>query len=118
MSAVWLQCQSILNNKLSDLDFNAWIRPLQASEKEGIIELMAPNPFVLEHVQERFLPMIQQLVQDVDGRYKVDLQVGNSTTESTLPSSTAAPPTQPIHFENNLNPFLTFEKQAPLVGHL
>ena len=109
MSAIWSHCQSILSNKLSDLDFNAWIRPLQASEKEEAIELVAPNPFVLEHVQERFLPLIQQLVEGVDGGYAVTLRVGTSAGESLSPPSAITAPTQPIHFENNLNPFLTFE---------
>lgn len=108
MSAVWSYCRQILSETLSDQDFNAWISPLHVVENSGVVELFAPNPFVLEHVQDQFLSQIQQLIAQRDASIvNVSLQVGAAPVTHQPPAAAAAP--LPQHFENNLNPFLTFE---------
>jgi chromosomal replication initiator protein len=108
LNAVWGHCRKILSEELTDQDFNAWISPLHATESGGVMDLFAPNPFVLEHVQEYFLLKIQQLVAQTDDSITaVSLQVGITPLNEQPVVATAAP--QPRHFENNLNPFLTFE---------
>ena len=107
MSAVWSHCRNILSEELSDQDFNAWISPLHASESGGVIDLYAPNPFVLDHIQEHFYLKIQQLITETESTiHTVALHVGITPTTAQPAQPMVA---EPRHFENNLNPFLTFD---------
>ncbi len=109
MSAVWSHCRQILSRELSDQDFRAWIGPLHADENRGVMDLFAPNPFVLDHVQEHFIDIIHQVINDADsGIHTVNLLVGTAPPINQQ-SAPAIGVSEPKHFENNLNPFLTFE---------
>jgi chromosomal replication initiator protein len=110
LSAVWSDCQRILRNQLSDQDFNAWIRPLHATEIEQRLELYAPNAFVEEHIHEHFLALIHEIVTSVTTTdYQLYLQVDSTPRSSSSRPKGSSPTPQPIHFENNLHPFFTFE---------
>lgn len=63
---VWQKCLDRLQNHISLQDFNTWIRPLQAEEKEEQLVLWAPNQFVLHCVNERFLVHINQILTQLD----------------------------------------------------
>lgn len=105
MSTAWSSCLQTLGNTLSDQDYNAWLRPLHANEDNDSLELMAPNTFIEDHVQEHFLPLIEQIIDESDNKItRVMLRSGNIIS-SGLPKTT---PTSPIQLENHLNPFLTF----------
>jgi chromosomal replication initiator protein len=43
--------------------FNTWVRPLQAIERDGQLRLLAPNRYVIEWLGENSLPRIRELVQ-------------------------------------------------------
>ena len=66
--AVWEKCLSSLQQELSTQQFNTWIRPLTV---ESTIEdspmsefcLLAPNRFILDWVNDKFLGRIKELVQ-------------------------------------------------------
>ncbi len=107
MGVVWTNCLKILGDELPDEEFNAWIRPLNVAEKDGILELFAPNGLILDQVQDNYLPLIRQTVLQVDdSESEVFLYIGSAS-----PKNMAAQPDPllPDHFENNLNPFFTFE---------
>jgi len=42
--------------------FNTWVRPLQAIERDGELRLLAPNRYVIEWLGENSLPRIRELV--------------------------------------------------------
>ena len=63
---VWEKCLDRLQNHISIQDFNTWIRPLQAEQKEDQLVLWAPNQFVLHCVNERFLVHINQILTQLD----------------------------------------------------
>ncbi|MDQ8038976.1 MAG: chromosomal replication initiator protein DnaA [Rickettsiella sp.] len=63
---VWQKCLDRLQNNISLQDFNTWIRPLQAEQKEDQLVLWAPNQFVLHCVNERFLVHINQILTQLD----------------------------------------------------
>jgi chromosomal replication initiator protein len=110
VTGVWSSCQQILRNELSDQDYNAWIRHLHASESDQQLDLYAPNPFVEEHIREHFLPLVEQIVVEItDHNYAIELQVASAPTKKSKRNGKQQPSSEPIHFENNLNPFLTFE---------
>src|SRR5271170_98474 len=58
--------------------FNTWVRPLQAIERDGEIKLLAPNRYVIEWLGDNSLPRIRELVREfADGAMlNVVLDVG------------------------------------------
>ena len=55
----WQACLSRLQDALSPLVFDTWIKPLQAKFEKKQWILFAPNDFVKETVKEKYLPQIQ-----------------------------------------------------------
>ena len=58
-------CLERLEGDLSAQQFNTWIRPLQAIEKNGALNLLAPNRFVMDWVNERLLSDIEATVNEL-----------------------------------------------------
>lgn len=55
---------------------DAWLRPLEARDGEGCIQLRCPTAFHRERVRERFLPVIvRELAAETGRRVEVELQV-------------------------------------------
>ena len=71
-SPLWQKCVDHLECELSPQQFNTWIRPLHAIEEGDSLRLLAPNRFVLEWVNERFITQINSLAST--------LRNGNATT--------------------------------------
>jgi chromosomal replication initiator protein len=83
-SFVWQKCLDRLQNHISLQDFNTWIRPLQAEQKEDQLVLWAPNQFVLHCVNERFLVHINQILTQLDeDSLEVILRVGSRASRDT-----------------------------------
>ena len=47
----WNKCSEKLENKLSQEDFNTWIRPLKGNLNKNTLEIVAPNDFILNYVE-------------------------------------------------------------------
>jgi len=106
MSAAWSNCLQTLGDTLSDQDYNAWLRPLHANESDDSLELLAPNIFIQDHVQEHFLPLIEQLIDESDNQItRVMLSSWNTITTNSPEIQVSTPD---IELENQLDPFLTF----------
>ncbi len=58
----WSECTQKLEAKLSQEEFNTWIKPLKANIQENNLEISAPNDFVLTYVQENLGQIIENLV--------------------------------------------------------
>ena len=56
------KCSEKLENKLSQDDFNTWIRPLKAKLSENTLELVAPNDFILKYVESNLADQITNMV--------------------------------------------------------
>ena len=64
-SSLWHQCLDRLQEELPSQQFNMWIRPLQA-EVDGVqLRLLAPNRFVLDWVNEKFMQRISELMKEL-----------------------------------------------------
>lgn len=61
-NSLWQRCLAKMQEELPAQQFNMWIRPLQAEESAEAMKLLAPNRFVLDWVNEKFLARIQELV--------------------------------------------------------
>ena len=77
--SLWNRCLRVLESELPTQQFNMWVRPLQAIERNGELKLLAPNRYVIEWVGDHSLPRIKELVREfADGAVlKVVLDVGS-----------------------------------------
>ena len=61
--SLWNRCLHVLESELPMQQFNTWVRPLQAIERDGELRLLAPNRYVIEWLGENSLARIRELVQ-------------------------------------------------------
>ncbi|WP_370514742.1 chromosomal replication initiator protein DnaA [Endozoicomonas sp. OPT23] len=99
----------LIQDELSSQQFNTWIRPLKVMGDEYDLCLLAPNRFVADWVREKFLPRIEEILDELtDGQGPaVALAVSNrrpkSLTRRTAPRKVTrpapAPEPQPVSEE-------------------
>ena len=112
---VWKRCVEALGTELSEQDLNTWIRPLQAEENGGQLRLLAPNRFVMEWVQDRFMEAIRLVLGRVtDGDPPaVVLDIGSVEVRRPAPASTGFETAPPVRrgsvIGSRLNPNFTFD---------
>jgi chromosomal replication initiator protein len=59
---LWHHCLRQLENEVPEQQFNTWVRPLQAVERDGALVLLAPNRFVVSWIEQNLFARIEQLV--------------------------------------------------------
>ena len=59
----WNKCSEKLENKLSQEDFNTWIRPLKGNLNKNTLEIIAPNDFILNFVETNLSDEILQIIK-------------------------------------------------------
>ncbi len=107
VAVVWQECLGGLVEELSSHDYNTWIRPLQARVDESRLTILAPNRYVRERVQERYLERIVELVEwhgDPASPLAVELEVGGGDRQSGTPLRTEGD-----RHEEALNKTFTFD---------
>ncbi len=78
---MWNKCQRFLQDELPPTEFSTWIRPLKASEEGNKLYLKAPNRFVLDWVREKYLPRIQEIIeQDTQDPVEISFDIIASQT--------------------------------------
>jgi chromosomal replication initiator protein len=75
---VWQKCVDCLQEELPSQQFNTWIRPLTAETEGAELHLFAPNRFVKEWVDDKFLERISELVHEIEPAAGYDVMVGIS----------------------------------------
>ena len=60
--SLWNRCLRVLEGELQEQQFNTWVRPLQAIERDGELKLLAPNRYVIEWLIQNSLPRIKELL--------------------------------------------------------
>lgn len=110
LQSVWKLCASSLQDELPSQQFNTWIKPLQIDEvaNPNELRLLAPNRFISNWVEEKFLTRIKELVAHFqDGaNLSVVIAVGakpqaafeqvRSTTSSIREASPVVPVSNPV----------------------
>jgi chromosomal replication initiator protein len=61
--SLWNRCLRVLESELPEQQFNTWVRPLQAIEREGELKLLAPNRYVIDWLGQNALPRIKELIR-------------------------------------------------------
>jgi chromosomal replication initiator protein len=86
---VWQKCIDCLQEELPSQQFNTWIRPLTAETEGAELHLFAPNRFVKEWVDDKFLERISELVQELSphGGYDVVVDIGGATRRAGAPET-------------------------------
>ena len=84
---IWHQCLEVLRDEFPAQQFNTWLRPLQPELSDGNLVLFAPNRFVMDWVNQKYLRRIEEVIKDLEGGQapRVNMKVG-SATRSTQPA--------------------------------
>jgi chromosomal replication initiator protein len=127
-ATIWQKCLDCLQDEFPSQEFNTWIRPLQAELVDSRLMLFAPNRFVIDWINERFLSRIRELVVQFSNGNEgeipptVHLEIGSKPTElltkgvpvvsqqrpGTLIAKAPAAPAVP-QYQSNVNPTFTFD---------
>jgi len=103
----WANCLDYLQNELSSLDFDTWIKPLRPRFENNIWVLFAPNQFVKEEIKKNFYLKIRDFLGDFD------IKIGNISYDEGLieeaSSSIEEGRALSKSFSTNLNPNFTFD---------
>ncbi len=85
-NSMWHQCLEVLRDEFPAQQFNTWLRPLQSDHKDGQLMLFAPNRFVMDWVNEKYLRRIEEVLKELGGGQapRVHMKVGSAPRESTL----------------------------------
>ncbi len=93
--SLWDRCLQRLQGELPAQQFNTWIRPLRADQDGGSLRLFAPNRFVLDWVNDKFLHRIREIAAET-GHNSVELGVMARQEAAFLRNNNPAPaPPQP-----------------------
>ncbi len=113
-ATIWSRCVAHLQNELPAQQFNTWILPLKVDESSsGALRLLAPNRFVLDWVNDKFLNRIQDLVESEDCDHRVEIAVAarRSTSFQSTPQVQPAVLHQVDHFSNSVQPDVPDERE-------
>ena len=82
-ASLWQHCFSRLEQECEERDLNLWLRPLHAIEQDGTLRLLAPNRFVRDEVENRFLDTIRSLFREVTAHEdaQVELELGSGSPQ-------------------------------------
>lgn len=88
---IWQQCVELLREELPAQLFNTWIRPLQAEAEGDELRIYAPNRFVLDWVNEKYLGRLLELMADKgDGAVPaLSLLIGSRRSSTPRTAATA-----------------------------
>ncbi len=94
---LWLQSIDFLRDELPAQHFNTWIRPLQVEAVGDELHIFAPNRFVLDWVNDKYINRILELMAERNNGEvpPIALQIGSKgkarTNFSSAASTTRAP---------------------------
>ncbi|EPJ48053.1 MAG: DnaA protein [Osedax symbiont Rs2] len=94
---LWDRCLQSLQNEFPSQQYNTWIRPLQAEATDTALILIAPNRFVRDWVNDKFLSRITQVVCDVanDAGLVVRIEVRQAAGAAPLSMPVVQPRIRP-----------------------
>jgi len=113
----WPRCLERLEAEYPVEDVHTWLKPLQATRRDDVTVLYAPNAFVVEHVRERYLDRIRELLSYFGGSDEVQLEIGAlpraaapvAAANGPIPVRGGAEPARAEPFEGNLDAHYTFD---------
>lgn len=121
--SLWDQISTALKDELPQQAFITWIQPLQFAVDNNLWQLLAPNQFVVDWINEKYKNRIEELLFELTNGNPPNLVVKIGSAQSTsvsikpqqptnkpIATSTPQPSKAPaVNIQSNLNPKLTFE---------
>ncbi len=110
----WPRCLERLEAEFPAEDVHTWLKPLQARSHDSATVLYAPNAFVRDEVQSRYLARIRELLAHYAGSREVLLEIGSlprtATPVADAGAALAPPSAAPaVAFAGNLDSHYTFD---------
>ena len=111
----WPRCLERLEAEFPAEDVHTWLKPLQARSHDSATVLYAPNAFVRDEVQSRYLARIRELLAHYAGSREVSLEIGSLPRAPGAVADgggglAAAPSAAPVAaFAGNLDSHYTFD---------
>ena len=112
---LWHHCLRHLESEVPEQQFNTWVRPLQAIERDGELQLLAPNRFVVSWIEQHLFGRIEELVGGARNgdSPRVRLEVGSRAIEAPPPETrnpgvSMGKPRDPPLIGSRFNPEFTF----------
>jgi len=112
---LWLQSVDFLRDELPAQHFNTWIRPLQVEAVGDELHIFAPNRFVLDWVNDKYINRLLELMAERNNGHApaIALQIGSRGQTR----STAASPASPAPASTVVNPPpVTLPAQEPFAN--
>jgi len=91
-TSVWQKCIAQLETELPPQQFNTWVLPLHAIEEHTSIQLLAPNKFVQDWVNEKLLFRINEIAESVSDGSPPRVQVTIGSKNVTSVTNNNKPP--------------------------
>ena len=87
LNNVWQQVVASLENELPSQQFTTWIKPLQLRIEgdEPELLLLAPNRFIKDWVNDKFMARIEQLAAQFSDNHITAITVTTSTEGGSIP---------------------------------
>ena len=113
MNDCWPQILKRLEAELSVQEVQTWLRPLQAEQKDQGLQLLAPNPFVVDTVRERYLLRISELARHYAGDDTLAVQIDVGQLRPSKPANASVrnnkPSNEPAFDAGSLDAQYQFE---------
>jgi len=118
LDSVWEGCMDHLRGELPEQQFNTWIRPLKRSEDvNDCLQLVAPNRFVLDWVNDKFLYRIEEIVSQLHAHapLRVHLIAAARNTGFTRQANPITPaPVVPPQPQQQTTPVISTPRQIEI----
>ena len=90
---LWLQSVDFLRDELPAQHFNTWIRPLQVEAVGDELHIFAPNRFVLDWVNDKYINRLLELMAERNNGHapSIALLIGSKAKTRTSINSPAQP---------------------------
>lgn len=93
---LWEKCLERLKEEFPPQQFNTWIRPLQLEGSEDKVCLLAPNRFVYDWINERYLARINELLNDMTQGNAPQVELTIGTKRIIKPSLSVEPTSKSV----------------------
>lgn len=96
---LWQKCMDILQDEVQLQQFNTWLRPLKVMADDDALCLLAPNRFVLDWIKDKFLPRIEEVMDELSAGNPPTIALGVTTRKPSF-SSRYRSTRQPVNNRN------------------
>ena len=105
---LWDKCLNAFNSVLSEKQMRTWFHPLEVIRKDKTLNVVAPNKFVKDVIENDFLLLIKDTVLSESSNQVSEILLSLPTPKKTQRSESGSATTNKGH-ETSLNKDLTFE---------